>query len=291
MLEINLNINHEIYMLWRGIWFQLRMIAPYWITGLTAGSLISVFLSDKIAKKVSNLSAERIWVICFASVLGIASPLCMFGTVPLIAALGKKGVPQHILSAFMISSVLLNPNLWLVTLVLGWEIAFLRIALAFICGTLAGLIVLYLCKNRMIFSFGRFTDKDKKDKRFASDLLKAMRITAPYLIIGVTLTALGERYIPPEWIAGMFGARRGLGVLFATTLSIPLYICGAGTVPLINAWLAAGMGRGEALTFMLAGPATKINNLSAVKMILGRRNFLLYLGYIILFAVVVGLIL
>ena len=286
-----LNLNHELYMLWNGIWSQLRMIAPYWLTGLFAGSLVSVYLSGKIAEKVSQLTAGRIWVICFAAFLGMASPLCMFGTVPLIAALGKKGVPQHILAAFMVSSVLLNPNLWLVTLVLGLEIALLRLFLAFLCGVLAGVTVLYVFKSKALFSFNKFGDKKVKKKFLLSDLLKAMRITAPYLLLGVVLTALGERYIPPEWIAGMFGQRRGLGVLFATTLSVPLYICGAGTIPLINAWLAAGMGRGEAMTFMLAGPATKINNLSAVKMILGKRNFLLYLGYIVSFAMLVGWIL
>ena len=283
-----LSLNHEIYMLWNGIWSQLRMIAPYWLSGLFAGSLVSVYLSGKIAEKVSQLAERRLWPVCIAALLGIASPLCMFGTVPLIAALGKKGVPQHILAAFMLSSVLLNPNLWLVTLVLGLEIALLRLALAFLSGILAGAVVLYAFRGKVLFLFDKFGDRGSRKKYLLTDLMKAIRITAPYLLLGVTLTALGERYIPPEWIAGLFGTRRGLGVLFATTLSVPLYICGAGTIPLINAWLAAGMGRGEALSFMLAGPATKINNLSAVKMILGKGNFMLYLAYIALFAILVG---
>ncbi|MCL1878243.1 MAG: permease [Defluviitaleaceae bacterium] len=283
-----MDIQREIYMLANSIWSQLRMISPYWITGLVAGSAVTVFLSDKIAAKVSQLSAERFWVVALSAFLGMVSPLCMFGTVPLIAALGQKGVPQHILASFMVSSVLLNPNLWLVSFVLGWEIALARLVLAFLCGTLAGIIVLYGFKKRALFSFGKFSTVKKK-RKFLPDLLKAFRITAPYLLIGVTLTALGERYIPPEWIANMFGARRGLGVLFATTLSVPLYICGAGTIPLIRAWMFAGMGTGDAMAFMLAGPATKINNLSAVKMILGTKNFLLYLAFVVIFAILAGL--
>ncbi|MCL1842212.1 MAG: permease [Defluviitaleaceae bacterium] len=275
-------------MLVNSIWSQLQMISPYWITGLVAGSFVTVYLSDKIAAKVSELSAERFWVIGLSAFLGMVSPLCMFGTVPLIAALGQKGVPQHILASFMVSSVLLNPNLWLVSFVLGWEIALARLVLAFLCGTLAGIIVLYGFKKRQLFSFGKFSNVKKK-RKFLPDLLKAFRITSPYLLIGVTLTALGERYIPPEWIANMFGARRGLGVLFATTLSVPLYICGAGTIPLIRAWMFAGMGTGDAMAFMLAGPATKINNLSAVKMILGTKNFLLYLAFVVAFAILAGL--
>jgi len=283
-----MDIMREVYMLGNSLWSQLRMISPYWLTGLVAGSIVSVYLSDRIAAKVAGLSTERIWVVCLSAFLGMASPLCMFGTVPLIAALGQKGVPQHILASFMVSSVLINPNLWLVSFVLGWEIALTRLALAFLCGILAGVFVLYGFRNRELFSFGQFSS-GKKKRKFLPDLAKAFRITAPYLLIGVTLTALGERYIPPEWISGMFGARRGLGVLFATTLSVPLYICGAGTIPLIRAWLFAGMGVGDAMAFMLAGPATKINNLSAVKMILGTKNFLLYLIFVVSFAILAGL--
>ena len=277
----------EAYMLGNSIWSQLWMIIPYWLTGLVVGSLVSVYLSDQIAAKVSQLVAERLWVICFASLLGIVSPLCMFGTIPLIAALGQKGVPQHVLASFMVSSVLLNPNLWLVSFVLGLEIALTRLALSFLCGVLAGWLVLYGFKERELFSFGGFCDVKKKRTLFSS-LIKALRITTPYLLFGVILTALGERYIPPEWISGMFGARRGLGVLFATTLSVPLYICGAGTIPLIRAWLIAGMGTGDAMAFMLAGPATKLNNLSAVKMVLGTKYFLLYLAFIVCFAILAG---
>ena len=283
------SITREIYMLSNSILSQIIMILPYWVMGLFVGSLISVYLSDKIASKVTELSRGSAWVVIPAAMLGIVSPLCMFGTVPLIAALGQRGVPQHVLASFMVSSVLLNPNLWLVSFVLGAHIAVTRLVLALLCGIIAGLIVLYVFKKQALFTFGKFGDT-KKNRKFLPDLFKAFRITAPYLLIGVTLTALGERYIPPEWIAGMFGARRGLGVLFATTLSVPLYICGAGTIPLIRAWLFAGMGTGDAMAFMLAGPATKINNLSAVKMILGTKNLLLYLAFVIGFALLSGLV-
>ena len=284
-----INISREVYMLWGSIRFQLLMIGPYWISGLALGSLISVYLSDSIAKKTAELTASRMWTVFPAAVLGIVSPLCMFGTVPLIAALGLKGVPQHVLISFMVSSVLLNPNLWLVTLVLGARLAIARLLLALLCGKLAGLLVFYTFRERKLFSFDIFALQEKKKRSYFKDIFKAIKITLPYLLLGVTLSALGERYIPPHWIANLFGARRGLGVLFATTLSVPLYICGAGTMPLIRAWLFAGMSGGDALAFMLAGPATKINNLSAVKMILGMRHYGLYLLYVIAFAMISGI--
>jgi len=284
---------YEVLVLLESIWFQFKQIAPYWASGLLAGSLVSVFLSNKITDKMAALATGKFWLLplCAASVLGIVSPLCMYGTVPIIAALGKKGVPFHLLAAFMVSSILLNPNILLLSFALGVPLALARLALCFISGVLAGFLVYLLFKNKELFKLERFaSQEDKPKKMFFLDLLKAFRITTPYLLIGITLTALFDRYVPPDWVSAMFGARRGLGVLFATTLSIPLYACGGGTIPLINAWLHAGMGQGDAMAFMLAGPALKINNLSAVKMILGAKNFVIYILYSIVFAFLAGLL-
>ncbi|MCL2764456.1 MAG: permease [Treponema sp.] len=290
---------YEAGMILSGIWYQFRQIAPYWAVGLIAGSLVSVFLSNKITDKMTRLAGGKFWFmpLCISSFLGIVSPLCMYGTVPVIAALGrnganaKAGVPQHLLAAFMVSSILLNPNIMLLSFALGNGIALARLGLSFLCGVLAGALVCLLFKNKTLFSFERFSEQqDKPKKNFLYDLFKAFRITSPYLLIGLTLTALFDRYVPPDWVSGMFGARRGLGVLFAASLSIPLYACGGGTIPLINAWLHAGMGTGDALVFMLAGPALKINNLSAVKMILGVKNFFIYMLYCLIFAMLSGLI-
>jgi len=288
-----MTVTYEIYVVSSSILSLLLEISPYWITGLVLGSLVSVYFSEKIADKVNSLGAGKlggVLSIGIASMLGVISPLCMYGTIPVIVAFGRKGVPQHILAAFMISSVLLNPNLFVLGFVLGTHIALARFGLALLCGILAGIIVLFFFEKCQLFRLDHFSLKEKGKKQFFADLLKAFRITAPYLLLGIIITALFNRYIPPHWISAMFGARRGVGVLFATSLSIPLYACGGGIIPLIRTWLFAGMGYGDALAFMIAGPATKITNLFAVKMILGVKNFMLYLAYVIGFAVAVGLL-
>jgi uncharacterized membrane protein YraQ (UPF0718 family) len=284
---------YEVSIVLESIWFQFRQIAPYWASGLIVGSLVSVFLSDKITGKMAQLATGSFWLIplCLASIFGVVSPLCMFGTIPIIAALGKKGVPRHLLAAFMVSSVMLNPNILFLTFVLGTDIALIRLGLSLLGGILAGILVFFLLRSKNLFSFERFElQQNKKKRKYFSDLFKAFRVTAPYLLFGITLSALFDRYIPPDWISGIFGARRGLGVLFATTISIPLYVCGGGTIPLINAWLHAGMGTGDAMAFMLAGPAVKITNLSAVKMIFNAKHFFVYLAYCLAFSMLAGLI-
>ena len=50
------------------------------------------------------------------------------------------------------------------------------------------------------------------------------------------------------------------------------------------------MSVGSAAAFMLTGPATKITNLGALKIVLGLRRFLMYWAYVILFALLTGLV-
>lgn len=73
-----------------------------------------------------------------------------------------------------------------------------------------------------------------------------------------------------------------MDVLMTATIGVPLYACGGGTIPLLQAWLVDGMSIGSAALFMLAGPATQITNLGALKIVLGPRRFLLYIGFFVI---------
>lgn len=70
------------------------------------------------------------------------------------------------------------------------------------------------------------------------------------------------------------------------------YTCvkGEGKIPLLQQWLWEGMSMGSAASFMITGPATKITNLGALKIVLGIRRFLIYLIFIMVFAFAAGMI-
>ncbi len=278
--------------------FQFRMIFPYWAAGTITGSLISVFLSGKITALAGKPGLGKFGVLAVvpAALLGAASPICMYGTAPLIASLGRKGVPQYLLASFMVSSILINPNLFLFSFTLGTGIAVLRLVLCITAGITAGILARCFFNNRRLFSFDGFEDKKKKTcasgaaASFLSDLNRAVLKTAPYFLAGILLAALFECYFPKDVITDVFGRNKGFGVLMAASLGIPVYVCGGGTVPLLKAWLEAGMSPGSAAAFMITGPATKITNLGAVKIILGLRNFIFYIAFNIAFAVIAGLL-
>lgn len=278
---------------------QLRQIAFYWILGMVAGSFISVFAKDAIHNCFDSLRDKKwgIWGVVPASLLGIASPLCMYGTIPIAASFSRHGMRHDWLAAFMMSSVLLNPQLLLYSTALGPAALLMRLVSCTICGIAAGLMVHIAYGKKSFFDFKGFEPHTGRDTdpnllmRFLKNLGRNIRATAGYFLIGVLLSALFQRYVPAESFAELFGKNNeGFGVLMAATVGVPLYACGGGTIPLLQQWLAVGMSMGSAAAFMITGPATKITNLGALKIVLGIRRFILYIVFVMIFSLLTGLV-
>lgn len=293
MLDV---LRREWVYLWYYFDLQLRQIFPYWVLGMVLGSIISVFAKDHIHTLFRSLKGKRLGVlgVVMASALGIASPLCMYGTIPLAASFSEGGMEDDWLAAFMMSSILLNPQLILYSMALGSAALTIRLASSFLCGIAAGLQMRSFYRNRPFFDFTGFSAPNSGDTdpnplvRFLKNLGRNLKATGPMFLLGIILSALFQRYVPADLVADLFGENRGFGVLMAATIGVPLYACGGGTIPLLQTWLADGVSMGSAAAFMITGPATKITNLGALKIVLGAKRFALYLAFTILFSLDTG---
>ncbi len=295
MIEI---IEREAIYLWFYFSVQFNQIVWYWIVGILLGSVISVFGREKIHNLFSSLADRRLGIfgVVPASLIGIASPLCMYGTIPIAASFSEKGIRDDWLAAFMMSSILLNPQLLIYSAALGSTALVVRFASCFLCGMAAGMFVRIFYKNKRFFNFDGFTEAASRDThpnifmRLLKNIWRNIKATGVYFLIGIALSAVFQRYVPSEIFAGLFGRNHGFGVLMAATIGVPLYVCGGGTIPMLAEWLQSGMSIGSAAAFMITGPATKITNLGAVKIVLGVRRFILYILFSLLFAAATGLI-
>lgn len=276
---------------------QFRQIFIYWLIGIVIGSIISVFAKDKIHKLFERIQNKKLGIlgIFIASLLGIASPLCMYGTIPIAASFSKNGMKDDLLASFMMSSILLNPQLLIYSAALGTNALLIRLNTSILCGFLAGILIKIFYKDKRFFKFKGFEEKHNKDidpnmfKRLLKNIGRNIKATGLYFLFGIILTVLFQMYVPQERFAELFGNNTGFGVLMAATLGVPVYVCGGGTIPLLNEWLHMGMSMGAGTAFMVTGPATKITNLGALKIVLGIKHFIFYLVYVILFALITGL--
>ncbi|HIS68731.1 MAG TPA: permease [Candidatus Gallacutalibacter stercoravium] len=291
-------LRREFIYIWYYFTVQLEQIFGWWVLGMVIGSAVSVFAKDYIHRAFRSLQGKRLGIlgIVAASALGIASPLCMYGTIPIAASFSKGGMKDSWLAAFMMSSILLNPQLIIYSAALGGTVLTVRIVSCFLCGIVAGLLILFFYKDKPFFNFSGFDEPKSRDTapnllvRYLKNLWRNVKATGLYFLIGVLLSALFQRYVPAEAMTALFGGNEALGVLMAATIGVPLYACGGGTIPLLQQWLWDGMSVGSAASFMLTGPSTKITNLGALKIVLGIRRFLLYLAYVMVFSFLTGVV-
>jgi len=291
-------LRRELIYLWYYFSVQFEQIFGWWVLGMVIGSAVSVFAKDYIHRAFRSLQGKRLGIlgVVVASVLGIASPLCMYGTIPIAASFSRGGMKDDWLAAFMMSSILLNPQLIIYSAALGGAVLTVRIVSCFLCGIVAGLLIRCFFRDKSFFNFSGFAEPKSRDNdpnllvRYLKNLWRNIRATGLYFLIGVLLSALFQRYVPTEVMTALFGGNEALGVLMAATIGVPLYACGGGTIPLLQQWLWDGMSVGSAASFMLTGPSTKITNLGALKIVLGIRRFLLYLAYVMMFSFITGMV-
>ena len=293
------NLKREFIYLWYYADRQFHQIFFYWLIGMLIGSFISIFAKDRISNAVANTKSEKWGIIGIITsvILGVISPLCMYGTIPLAATFSKKGVREDYIASFCMASVLLNPQLMIYSMALGVKLAWVRIISCMLCGITAGILIyiFYVKKNKKFFDFSKvdvsISNRDIDNNlfiRYIKNFFRNVKATGPYFLIGIILSALFQRYVPEELVIKIFGQNEAFGVLMAATIGVPLYVCGGGTIPLIKDFLYRGMSEGAATAFMITGPATKITNLSALKICLGIKNFVIYIIYVMIFSLIAG---
>ena len=290
--------HREFVYLWYYFDLQFRQIFWYWVLGMVIGSAVSVFAKDRIHGLFARMRETKwgLLGVVPACLLGIASPLCMYGTIPIAASFSRQGMRHDWLAAFMMASILLNPQLIVYSAALGPAALTVRIVSCFVCGCAAGLLIRLLYRDKPFFNFTGFEERSSRDTdprlsmRYLKNLLRNLRATGPYFLLGVLLSALFQRYVPQTAMEKLFGGNEAWGVLMAATVGVPLYACGGGTIPLLQEWLWQGMSLGSAAAFMLTGPSTKITNLGALKIVLGLRHFALYLAFVMVFSFLTGIL-
>jgi len=228
-------LRREIIYLWYYFTILLEQIVPYWVLGMVLGSVVSVFFKEKVHSLFGSLRKKRMGAfgVVPASILGIASPLCMYGTIPL-AAFSEGGMEDDWLAAFMMSSILLNPQLIIYSSALGSRALTIRLLSCFLCGIAAGLLVRIFFKGRRFFNFTGFSGPANRDTdpnpvlRLLKNIGRNFKATGPWFLLGILLSALFQRYVPSELVAALFGSQRGFGVLMAAPSASPSTPAAAG---------------------------------------------------------------
>ena len=109
-----------------------------------------------------------------------------------------------------------------------------------------------------------------------------------WLLVGLAVAGIITALVPDTWFA-VFQGNSLLSILFVLLLSIPMYLCATGSIPIAVALMLKGLTPGAALVLLMAGPASNAASIVLIRKELGWRTLMVYLGSLVLGAVVFGL--
>ena len=109
------------------------------------------------------------------------------------------------------------------------------------------------------------------------------------LVIGLLIAGAVSSLVPAEFFADLPGGRFGLYIAM-TLISLPLYVCSTGSIPLAFSFLQAGMSPGAVLIFLIAGPASNSATVLSLWKIIGGRGTIGYILSIVVTSWVVAIL-
>ena len=109
-----------------------------------------------------------------------------------------------------------------------------------------------------------------------------------WLLVGLAVAGIITALVPDTWFA-VFQGNSLLSILFVLLLSIPMYLCATGSIPIAVALMLKGLTPGAALVLLMAGPASNAASIVVIRKELGWRTLMVYLSSLVLGAVVFGL--
>ncbi|OMF04432.1 hypothetical protein BK127_33970 [Paenibacillus sp. FSL H7-0331] len=121
---------------------------PFVLLGVLVSGLLQMFVTEQTIRRL--IPKNPVLGILFACLVGIIFPLCECGMIPVIRRLMRKGMPVYVAIVFILVGPIINPVVYASTYMAFRsrpEIAYSRMALAFIVALVIGLIIYKFFKS------------------------------------------------------------------------------------------------------------------------------------------------
>lgn len=262
-------------------------MAPYLLLGFLLAGVLHAFVPRTIYAKY--LAANDMRSVMLAALFGIPLPLCSCGVIPTAMSMRREGASRAATVSFMISTPQTGVDSIAATAsLMGGAFAVLRPVVALVTALFGGFVAGKLG--------GHGSDKVSQESNAASrqpvTILDRCREAVRYgfsdmiqdigghLIVGL-LIAAAITVVLPDGFFNTFADRPLLNMLAVLAVSVPMYICATGSVPIAAALMLKGLSPGAALVLLMAGPATNMAAIMVINKVLGRRTTVCYLAVIV----------
>ena len=117
--------------------------------------------------------------------------------------------------------------------------------------------------------------------------LDMMSDIGKWLVIGLVVAGLITIYVPDE-VFTIFKDNTMASMILVLIISIPMYLCATGSIPIAVVLMLKGLTPGAALVLLMAGPACNMASILVIRKGLGFRTLVIYILSIIIGAVFFG---
>ena len=236
-----------------------------------------------------------------AVVLGAVTPFCSCSSIPLFIGFVAAGIPLSITLTFLIASPLVSEiAAIMVGDQFGWGIA----AAYVVAGSVLAMAIGYLFSRLHL-------------ERWVEDMVFATKIGAlraaghvptwaervhaataeskdiflsvwKWVLLGVGIGAAIHGWVPAQFFADIAGPNNPFAVIVVTVAAVPLYVNGAGVVPIAEALWAKGMSLGTVMAFLMSAIALSFPAAVMLRRVLKPPLLALYFGSVTVGIIVVG---
>ncbi len=243
-------------------------------------NVLAIILTAKVLGPEMGL-ARAIGAVGFSVIIGLLMHLIFLKEERKKAAGETEGLVSAPTRPLWKSAVLLGAMVGFLVLVnmgfLGWW----RFAWggAFLVLTI-GLSIAWMGRNEAVEWFG--------ETWFYAKLI------LPLLLVGVLVSGflLGRpghpALVPEEWVIALVGGNTIMANLFASVAGALMYFATLTEVPILQGLMGSGMGKGPALSMLLAGPAVSLPSMLVILRVMGWKRTATYIGLVVALSTIAG---
>ncbi|WP_353353548.1 permease [Intrasporangium sp. DVR] len=236
-----------------------------------------------------------------AVVLGVVTPFCSCSSIPLFIGFVAAGIPLSITLTFLIASPLVSEvAAIMIGDQFGWHIAGAYVlagsAIALAIGWVFSRFALERWVEDMVFATriaqlraaGHVPTWTERVDAAVEESKEVFTTVWTWVLLGVGIGAAIHGWVPEDFFAEYAGPGNPFAVLVAAVAGVPLYVNGAGVVPIAEALWAKGMSLGTVMTFTMSAIALSIPQAIMLRRVLKPPLLAIFFGSVTLGLVGIG---
>ena len=274
----------------------LNEMSPYLLLGFLVAGVLHAFVPRGVYSKY--LAGNDFRSVAYAALFGVPLPLCSCGVIPAAMSMRREGASRAATVSFLISTPQTGADSILATgSLLGLPFALLRPVAAFATALAGGVAVGAMAgdgktddvASAAIAPMRRLSFWGKCREALRYGFVDMVQDIGRWLVVGLAIAGLITVFLPDDFFAA-FSEFPLANMLLVLALSVPMYLCATGSIPIAAALMHKGLSPGAALVLLMAGPATNAAAIMVIGKVLGRKTMFVYLTAIVAGAVGFGLL-